>query len=134
MPTINAPTLMDTTYSGDAPLAVAHGSMALAAAQIGDKVRLSRVFAGTKVYAAKLVNAALGSGVKLDLGFEYAEGEAGSNLKAFFDEADCAQADAAESKAAPVMLAHDAYIVATVAGAAASGKIDTVVTFEFKGQ
>lgn len=133
MSTINAHTLMDTTYSGDAPLAVAHGSTTLAAAQIGDKVRLSRVFAGTKVYAAKLVNAALGSGVKLDLGFEYANGEPG-NAKAFLADADCAQAGAAESKAAPVMLAHDAYIVATVTGAVANGKIDSVVTFEFKGQ
>lgn len=134
MSTINAPTLMDTTYSGDAPLAVAHGASTLAGAKTGDKVRLSRVFAGTKVYAAKLVNGALGSGVKVSLGFEYANGEAGSNDKAFLTDVDCAAAGASESKAAPVMLAHDAYIVASITGAAANGKIDTVVTFEFKGQ
>ena len=79
MATINAPTLLDVIYSGDCPLAVAHGSATLAAAQIGDKVRLNKVYAGTKVYDAKLISGALGAGVTIDLGFEYVNGEAGGN-------------------------------------------------------
>lgn len=133
MSVINAPTLQDAVYSGDCPLAVAHGSATLAAAQIGDKVRLNKVYAGTKVYGAKLVNAALGTGVTVDLGFEYANGEAGGVANAFLAAANGAAAGAKESATAPVTLAYDAYIVATIAGAAATGKIDSVVTFEFKG-
>jgi len=133
MSVINAPTLQATVYSGDCPLAVAHGTATLAAAQVGDKVRLNKVYAGTKVYGAKLINAALGANVVVDLGFEYANGESGGVANAFLNDADGATAGAKESAAAPVTLAYDAYIVATIAGAAATGKIDTVLTFEFKG-
>ena len=133
MSVINAPTLQATVYSGDCPLAVAHGAATLAAAQVGDKVRLNKVYAGTKVYGAKLINAALGANVVVDLGFEYANGEAGGVANAFLNDADGSAAASHESVAAPVTLAYDAYIVATIAGAAATGKIDSVVTFEFKG-
>lgn len=133
MSVINAPTLQDAVYSGDCPLAVAHGTATLAAAQVGDKVRLNKVYAGTKVYGAKLVNAALGANVVVDLGFEYANGEAGGVANAFLNDADGSAAGSHESAAAPITLAYDAYIVATIAGAAATGKIDSVVTFEFKG-
>ena len=133
MSVINAPTLQDAVYSGDCPLAVAHGTATLAAAQVGDKVRLNKVYAGTKVYGAKLVNAALGANVVVDLGFEYANGEAGGVANAFLNDADGSAAGSHESAAAPVVLAYDAYIIATIAGAAATGKIDSVLTFEFKG-
>lgn len=134
MSTINAPTLQDVIYSGDCPLAVAHGSATLAAAQIGDKVRLNKVYAGTKVYDAKLISGALGAGVTIDLGFEYVNGEAGGNAAAFLDNADCASAGRDESAAAPITMAYDAYIIATIGGAAATGQIDSVLTFEFKGK
>ncbi len=134
MSVINAPTLQDTVYSGDCPLAVAHGSATLAAAQVGDKVRLNKLFAGTKVYGAKLINAALGAGVLVDLGFEYANGEAGGVANAFLNDVDGSAAGRNESAAAPLTLAYDAYVVATIAGAAATGKIDSVLTYEFKGQ
>lgn len=134
MSTINAPTLQDVIYSGDCPLAVAHGSATLAAAQIGDKVRLNKVYAGTKVYDAKLISGALGVGVTIDLGFEYVNGEAGGNAAAFLDNADCAAAGRDESAAAPITMAYDAYIIATIGGAAATGQIDSVLTFEFKGK
>lgn len=134
MSVINAPTLQDTVYSGDCPLAPAHGSATLAAAQVGDKVRLNKLFAGTKVYGAKLINAALGAGVLVDLGFEYANGEAGGVANAFLNDVDGSAAGSHESAAAPMTLAYDAYVVATIAGAAATGKIDSVLTYEFKGQ
>lgn len=134
MPTINAPTLQETVYSGDSPLAVAHGSATLAAAAIGDKVRLNKLYAGTKVYAAKLIYGALGAGVTISLGFEYAGGEAGGSATAFLGATGAATAGRTESAAAPVTLAHDAFIIATVGGAAATGQIDSVLTFEFKGK
>lgn len=134
MSTLNAPTVLDTAYSGTAPLAVVHGSTALAAAAIADRVRLNKVFAGSKVYASKLITGALGASAKLSLGFEYAGGEAGGSDTAFLPATDCSAAGSHESAAAPVTLKYDAYIVAVVSGAAATGQVDSVVTFEFKGQ
>lgn len=134
MSTINAPTLQDVIYSGECPLATAHGSTVLAAAQIGDKVRLNKVYAGTKVYDAKLINAALGASTTVKLGFEYVNGESGGNDAAFVPATSTAAAAATRSAATPVSLAYDAFIIATIGGAAATGQIDSVLTFEPKGK
>ena len=134
MATINAPTLQDVIYSGECPLATAHGSSTLAAAQIGDMVRLNKVYAGTKVHDAKLINAALGASTTVKLGFEYVNGESGGNDAAFIAATSTASAGATRSVAAPVSLAYDAYIIATIGGAAATGQIDSVLTFEPKGK
>ncbi|CAB4122876.1 hypothetical protein UFOVP33_69 [uncultured Caudovirales phage] len=135
MSTINAPSLQDTQYSGDCPLAAAHGYITLAAAQIGDKVRLNKLYAGTKIYDAKMVFADLGTGTTVKLGFEYVNGESGGNDAALLPATDVATAaGSARSAAAPFVLAYDAYIIATVAGGAATGQLDTAVTYEFKGK
>jgi hypothetical protein len=131
MATINAPSLQDTVYSGESPLAVAHGYITLAAAAANDKVRLNKLFAGTKIYAAKAVSAAIGADI--DLGIEYVNGEAGGSATALLTAGATTAAGAVESKAAPLTLAYDAYLIATVKGAA-TGKLDTVVTYEFKGK
>ena len=134
MATINAPTLQSIVYSGECPAAFAHGQATLAAAQVGDKVRLNKVYAGTKVFAAKLVNAALGASTTVKLGFEYCNGEAGGNDAAFLPATSTAAAGVSRSAAAPVTLNYDAYIIATIGGAAATGQIDSVLSFEFRGQ
>lgn len=141
MTTFNAPTLLDTAYSGDDAFAAVHGSMSINA-QPGDKIRLSKVFAGTKVYNAKLINAALGAGSELSLGYETCP----TNEASWQQAADTVVADTAwlnnvstaaagknDSPSAPIYLTQDAYIVATVAGAAAVGQIDTVIEYEFRG-
>ncbi len=133
MTTINAPSLQDTVYSGECPLAVAHGYATLAGAAVGDKVRLNRVYAGTKVYDARMVTAALGAGALAALGFEYVNGEAGSDAVAFFAATDVSAASNSRTSKKPVTLQYDAYITATISGAAATGAIDTIVTYEFKG-
>lgn len=134
MATINANTLQEIAYSGDCPLAAVHGSNLLAAAQINDKVRLNRVYAGTKVMEAKLINAALGAGVTVDLGFEYVNGEAGGNATQWLAAQACNNAGCNRTASAPVTLQYDAYIIATIKGGAATGQIDTVLTYEFKGK
>ena len=133
MSVINAPTLQETVYSGECPAAFAHGSVTLASAQIGDKVRLSKLFAGTKIYDVKAVHAALGSGVTVDLGFEYVNGESGGNSTAFLSADAESAAGKSSSAVAPLILAYDAYIIATIGGGAATGKLDVVVAYEFKG-
>jgi hypothetical protein len=135
MATINAPSLQDTVYSGDCPLAAAHGYVTLAAAASGDKIRLNKVYAGTKVMDARLITGDLGTGTTMSLGFEYVNGEAGGSATAFLGATDVASAAAStQTAAAPVTLAYDAYIIATIGGAAATGQVDTVVTYEFKGK
>lgn len=135
MATINAPTLLDVVYSGDCPFAAAHGQATLASAAIGDKVRLNKLFAGTKIYGVKLVNAALGASTTVSVGFEYVDGQAGGGAAALIAATSTASAAVTrEGATAPVTLAYDAYVTATVGGAAATGQIDTVVTYEFKGK
>lgn len=133
MTILNAPSLLETVYSGDCPSAFAHGHVALVNAQVGDKVRLNKLFAGTKIYDAKVVHGALGTGVTVDLGFEYANGEAGSNLTAFLTADAEAAAGKSSSNVAPLTLAYDAYIVATIGGGVANGNLDSVLAYEFKG-
>lgn len=134
MATINAPTLQDTQYSGDCPLAPAHGVVTLAAAAIGDVVRLVKLYAGTKIHESYMVNAALGASTQVSLGFQYANGEAGGSATALIAATATSTAGKIRSVAAPVTLEYDAYIIATVSGAAATGKLDAVMFYEFKGK
>lgn len=134
MATINAPSLQDTQYSGNCPLAVAHGYIALAAAAIADKVRLVKLYAGTKIHEIKLVNAPLGASTTVSLGYEYINGEAGGSANALLAATSTAGAAATRGVGAPVVLAYDAYITATVAGAVATGQLDVSTTFEFRGK
>lgn len=134
MSTINAPSLQDTLYSGDCPLAAAHGYITLAAAASGDKIRLNRLFAGTKITDARMIADDLGTGTTMALGFEYVNGELGGSATAILGATDVASAASSTRTAiAPITLAYDAYIIATVGGAAATGKLDTVIEYEFKG-
>ncbi|WP_025915804.1 hypothetical protein [Herminiimonas sp. CN] len=133
MATINAPTLQNVQYSGDDGSAFAHGQITLAAAQIADKVRLVKLFAGTKIYCAKMINAALGASSTISLGFEYVNAEAGGGAAALIPATSTAAIAKTDSIVAPVTLDYDAYITATVAGAAATGQFDAVISFEHRG-
>ncbi len=134
MATINAPSLQDVQYSGDCPLANAHGYVTLAAAAIADKVRLTKLFAGTKIYGVKMVNAALGASSTVSVGFEYVDGQSGGGAAALIAATSTASAAVTrEGATAPIVLLYDAYITATIGGAAATGALDTIVTYEFKG-
>ena len=133
MATINAPTLQNTQYSGDCPLAKAHGQITLAAAQIADKVRLVRLFKGSKIHGVKMINAALGASTTVSIGYEYANGEAGGSATALLAATATSSAATTRDSAAPVVMAYDAYITATVAGGAATGLLDVVTEFEFLG-
>jgi hypothetical protein len=136
MATINAPSLQDTVYSGDCPLANAHGYVTLASAQIGDKVRLNKVYAGTKIYDVKFVNAALGASTTVSIGYEYVNGEAGGSATALMAAAATSSAGTSRQSGniPPVTMDYDAYIIATIAGGAATGKLDVVTSYEFKGK
>lgn len=136
MATINAPTLQNVQYSGDCPLAIAHGQVELASAQIADKVRLVKLYAGSKIYDMHVVFDDLGgTGAILDVGFEYVNGESGGAANTFFNDIDVATAAGnVRGGFFPVTLDYDAYITATVAGAAQTGTLEVMVTYEFKGK
>lgn len=134
MATINAPTLLDTQYSGTGPLAVAHGQVELSSAAVDDKVRLVKLYAGTKIFSIDAIFDDLGTSTTLDIGFEYANGEAGGSATAFATGIDTGTAAGTSSKVfAPVTLAYDAYVIATIKGGTSTGTLDVVATFEFKG-
>ena len=121
-------------YSGQDAYAVAHGGYTLAGAQPGDKVRLRQLYAGSFITDAKLVNAALGASTTVSLGFEYTDGSDGVLDDASLIPASGTNAaGCVRSNVAPVLLTKDAYLVATIGGAAATGQLDAVVGFEFRG-
>jgi len=133
MATINAPTLANTQYSGVAPLAVAHGQAELSSVAVDDKIRLVKLYAGTKIYRVDTVFDDMGTSSTLDVGFEYANGEAGGSATAFATGIDTDPAGTSSHVFAPVTLAYDAYIIATVKGATSTGTLDVMTTFEFSG-
>lgn len=134
MATINASSMQDVQYSGDCPLAPAHGIITLAAQPSGDKVRMYKLFAGTKVHDLRLIFAALGASTTISVGFEYVNGEAGGGATALLAATSTSSAGQARMALAPVVLQFDAYITLTIGGAAATGQIDLLTMFEFRGK
>lgn len=131
MATINAQSLPNVQYSGAYPSAHAHGYHLLAAAAIADKVRLVKLYAGTKIYSARLITGAtLGASTTVSVGFEYVDGQAGGGAAVLVPASATTAAGATASIVAPVTLLFDAYITATIGGAAASGQLDVVITFD----
>jgi hypothetical protein len=133
MATINAPSLSYIQYSGDCPAAHAHGAVTLAAANIADKVRLVKLYAGTKIHGARMINAALGASSTVSIGFEYADGQAGGGAAAIIPATSTAAAANTPTVVAPFLLLYDAYVTATVGGAAVTGQLDVAISFEFRG-
>lgn len=133
MATLNAATLQDIQYSGECPAAHAHGKYTLAAAQIADVVRLIKVYAGTKIHGARMINAALGASTTVSIGYEYVNGESAAVPAGILAATSTSSAASTPMAVAPVTLAYDAYITATIGGGAATGQLDVVLNYEFKG-
>lgn len=133
MATLNALTLQDTQYTGDCPAASAHGIFTFASTPAADVVRMVKLYAGTKIYDLRLINAALGASTTISVGFSYVNGEAGGGAAALLAATNTASAASTRMALAPVTLDFDAFITVTVGGATATGRIDLVVDYEFKG-
>lgn len=134
MTTFLANSLQRPAYSGQDAYAIAHGSYVFAAAAVGDKVRLRTLYAGTFVVEAKLVTAALGAGVTVELGFENVDGsDTTADDGALIAPAAANAAGVTRNANAPVLLQKDCYLVAVVGGGVATGQVDAVVGYEFRG-
>lgn len=134
MATINAPTIQDTVYTGDCPAVTEHGQITLVAAAIATKVRLLKVFKGSKIVDLRMINAALGASTTISLGYEYVNGESGGSATALLAATSTAAAASTRMAVAPVTMAYDAYITATVAGAEAAGLLDVLIDYKFLGE
>lgn len=128
MATINAPTLAKPQYSGDSPLASAPGAITFAAHPIATRVRLVKLPAGSKIIDFRAVFEALGLSTTIALGTEGVDsGTAAPN--ALLAATATNAAGNARMGTAPLVLTEDAYIIATVGGAAATGKLDVIPTY-----
>lgn len=133
MATTNAVSMNDTQYSGDMGAAHAHGAHTLSAAQPGDKVRMFSLFAGTKIFDWRVVNAALGAGTTISLGWEMSDGTAGGSATALLPATSTAAAACTRAAAVPILLTADAIITVTVGGAVATGQFDAILVIEHRG-
>ena len=133
MATLNAGSVNKTQSSGDKGAVNAHGFYSFSAAQVGDKVRLLRLYPGTKIYDTKMIVAALGAGTTVSIGYEFADGTAGGSAAALIPATSTANAGKTTSTIAPLVVGQEFYVTATVGGAAATGRIDVVIDYEFEG-
>lgn len=136
MPTLVGNGVNETQYSGTAPLAPAHATFTFpAGAAAGDKVRLLVLPGNTKVLDVRLINAALGAGTTLSLGYDFTDTTlaGGNSANAILAATPTAAAANTRMANAPVTVPSEFYLTATLAGGAASGKIDVVVFYRFLG-
>lgn len=110
-----------------------HASKTLAAAAINDELVLAVLPAGTKLFDLRAKIAALGASTNLSFGWRYKGGQAGGGATALEAAASTAAASNVRGTFIPVTLAYDAYITATVTGAAATGQVDVILDYEYKG-
>lgn len=129
MATINAPTLAKPQYSGDSPLASAHGAITFAAHAIATRVRLVKLPAGSKIIDFRAVFEALGASTTIALGTEGVDSGTAAPNALLAATATNAAGNARMGNTAPIVLTEDTYIIATVGGAAATGKLDVIPTY-----
>lgn len=138
---INALTLDDILMGGTfSNQSVHHAEFKPAAnTTAGDKVRLFKLQAGTKLYDAQAFVEDAVVSLTLSLGYEYVDSSlSGSNDAAyFFSSKDVAAGGRfrADTNKPPVELVGDAYLVATLGGAAfaTTNQLDVVVEYDFTG-
>lgn len=103
----------------------------------GDKVRLAVLPAGTKLLdAVGFVEDAVAS-LTFSLGFDYVGGQAGDDEAFFHNAVDVAAGGKfrAAANKPPVVLQYDAYLIATLGGAAfaTTNQLDVIVDYDFVG-
>ena len=129
MATINAPTLGRPAYSGDAPLAAAHGAITFAAHPIATRVRLFKLPVGSKILDFRAAFAALGAGSTIALGIEGVDSGTTFASVLLAATSTASAGNARMGNTAPVVLEEDSYIIATVGGGAVTGQFDLVMNY-----
>jgi hypothetical protein len=102
-----------------------------AAAAIADVIYMAFIPAGSRVDDLRLVNAALGASTTVKVGYINADGDDDDYwLGATATNTAGSSRTAAFSK----HFDKDTYVIATVGGAAATGKIEVIVDYEYIGK
>jgi hypothetical protein len=138
---INPPALNDIPMGGTFSNHSSHHSTftPAAATTAGDKVRLVKLQAGTKLLDATAFVEDAVINLTLSLGYEYVDSSlSGSNDAAYFFSAKDVAAGGkfrADVNKPPVELVADAYLVATLGAAvfATTNKLDVITEYDFTG-
>jgi hypothetical protein len=119
---------------GDSGNASSHyGGYTLAGAAIATTVEILTIPAGSVILDSMLVNAALGASTTVSLGYKNKDGSAGGSATALLAAGSTSAAGVARGAAAPIAVEKDVIVYATVGGGVATGRIDAVVDFLFRG-
>ena len=130
-----APSVNETQFSGQyGNSSVATGTYTAAAAAINDTVALIKLYAGSKITGARLVTGALGAGTTVDFGFVNVDGSAGGQPAQFLSGQSTAATGSFNSATRPFTLAKDAFVQVTFKGGPATGFVDAIIEYEFRGQ
>lgn len=129
MATINAPTLAKPQYSGDCPLAAAPGAITFAAHPIATRVRLVKLPAGSKIIDFRAAFDALGASSTIALGTEGVDSGTTNANALLAATSTAAVGNARMGNTMSITLTEDTYIIATVGGAAVTGKLEVVTTY-----
>ena len=127
-------TMMNNQYTGEEGNRSAdHGSFNMNAA-IGDTIDLLTIDAGTKFIGGKMINAALGAGSTISIGYRNLDGSAGAGTAtSFIPATSTAAAGKTDYLGAPIVFTVPVVLYATVGGSAAAGQLDFVTDFIFQG-
>lgn len=133
MSNLKAPSAFKTLYNGT------HGNASrtelgftFAATPIAAVVELGRFGAGVAVDELRLVHGALGANVTVDIGVLYPMGDKADDPAAF-GNFNVAAAGTKKWEGIPKKFEHDVILIATVKGAAATGRIDLLVEYRNRG-
>lgn len=114
---------------------IADGGKTLAAANIADTVDLLQIEGPIRFEDIHMVNAALGASTTVSLGWRYKDGTAGGSATALLAATSTAAAARTNGTSAPfsTLSGKTVVIYGTVAGAAATGRVDVVLRYKALG-
>lgn len=101
-----------------------------ASASIADVIYLALIPAGSRVDDLRLTNAALGASSTVKVGYV---NEAGTDDDYWLAATSTASAASTRTAAFSKVFDKDTYVIATVGGAAITGKVEVVVDYEYTG-
>lgn len=135
MATIQAPTMRNQVANGTFGDAnSAHAYADLSAAAINDVVDLVRIPAGSRIDDVKLVHGAMGATTQLQVGYRYEDSANGAAVpNHFLAAAASSSAGTRRSDKAPIEFDAPVVLTVTVTGAAATGRIDAVIGYVYRG-
>lgn len=134
MATIKSDNINDLQFYGEYGHAdSAVGGVTLAAAQIADIIDLLKLDGPVEISDAFMINAALGAGSTISLGWRYQDGSAGGGAATIFAATATNAAGRVNMGLASFKTTKAIVIYATVGGGAATGRVDFVIRYRALG-